>query len=652
MSGNFFVPGIAQDLRAWAMVATLLLAIACGGPVPEKPAASGPDVMAGNTGQATAPPHPGAQPYQQHCANCHDKAVYKAPHRMFIGMMAPDAILAAMNGGVMTGMASELSPQQREAVAEYISGSSLASTREPPAPPACVGEAAKFDRTNPPFALGWGIDRRNSRFQPAARGALSAADSERLELKWAFAYPNAIQARSQPMVAGGTVFIGSQNGTVYALDSRSGCMKWTFRATAEVRTPVIINDWSAADSAPTLFFADIIARVYALDAVTGKLRWVTKVDDHPNATITGAPTLFEDRLYVPVSSLEVALPADPGYACCTFRGSLVALDSGSGEMLWKSYSIDSPPQQVGVTRVGTPILAPSGAPIWNSPTVDTKRRRLYAGTGENYSSPAGDSSDAIIAFDMDSGKKLWVSQQTRGDAWNVGCLSDYTSNDANCPEENGPDYDFAASVILVALDDGGDILVAGQKSGAVMGLDPDTGATLWRTQVGRGGVQGGVHFGMAAEGETIYVPISDMAYPEDQTRYRFTTPPRPGMFAVAASSGALLWENVTEDVCGDLEFCDPGISQAVTAIPGAVIAGHMDGRLRIYAREDGRVLWETNTLREYETVSGSIGRGGSFGGGGPMVADGMLYVNSGYGIYFHMPGNVMLVFGVADADAR
>ncbi len=143
-----------------------------------------------------------------------------------------------------------------------------------------------------------------------------------------------------------------------------------------------------------------------------------------------------------------------------------------------------------------------------------------------------------------------------------------------------------------------------------------------------------------------------MAYPEDQTRYRFTTPPRPGMFAVAASSGELLWENVTADVCGDLEFCDPGISQAVTAIPGAVIAGHMDGRLRIYSREDGRVLWETNTLREYETVSGGIGRGGSFGGGGPMVADGMLYVNSGYGIYFHMPGNVRLVFGVADADTR
>ena len=648
MNINFFLTCRVVGKSVWAVVATAALLTACGGPAPDNSAGSGPATAAEKTAQQLAPSHPGEELYREYCASCHDKAVYKAPHRMFIGMMAPDAILAAMNGGVMTGMAADLNAQQREAIAEYVAGRSLDSIRETLAPPMCEGEVAQFDRSRLPSTLGWGIDRRNTRFQPAARGGLSAPQSERLELKWAFAYPNAIQARSQPTVAGGTVFIGSQNGTVYALDSRSGCMKWTFRATAEIRTPVIVNDWSATNSVPTLYVADIIARVYALDAETGELKWVTKVDDHPNATITGAPSLFEDRLFVPVSSLEVALPADPNYACCTFRGSLVALDTGSGEMLWKSYSIDSAPQQVGVTRVGTPILAPSGAPIWNSPTVDPERRRLYAGTGENYSSPAGDSSDAIIAFDMETGKKLWVSQQTEGDAWNVGCLSDYTSNDANCPEENGPDYDFAASVILVALDDGDDILVAGQKSGAVMGLNPDTGETLWRTQVGRGGVQGGVHFGMAAEGETIYVPVSDMAYPEDQTRYRFTTPPRPGMFAVAASSGELLWENVTEDICGDLDFCDPGISQAVTAIPGAVIAGHMDGRLRIYARDDGRVLWETNTLREYETVSDEIARGGSFGGGGPMVADGMPYANSGYGIYIHMPGNVVLVFGVAD----
>jgi polyvinyl alcohol dehydrogenase (cytochrome) len=568
---------------------------------------------------------------------------------MFIGMMAPDAILAAMNGGVMTQQAAALSAEERRAVAEYVAGRSLDSVTIAHEPPACEPAAARFDFDRPPASTGFGIDRQNSRFQPVDRGGLTAADVAALELEWAFAYPNAIQARSQPTVAGGAVFVGSQNGTVYALDAATGCLRWRFRATAEVRTPVIVSPWQAGDenARPVAYFGDIIARAYAVDTLTGELKWVTKVDEHPNATITGAPVLVEDRLYVPVSSLEVALPADPAYACCTFRGSLVALATTDGALLWKSHTIDEEPEEVGKTRVGTPILAPSGAPIWNSPTVDLSRRRLYVGTGENYSSPAGATSDAIIAFDMASGKKLWVSQQTEGDAWNVGCLSQYTTNDANCPEENGPDYDFAASPILVSLGNDRDILVAGQKSGAVMGIDPDTGETLWRTQVGRGGVQGGVHFGMAAEGTRVYVPISDMAYPEDETRYRFTTPPRPGMFALDAGTGKILWERVADDVCAGRQYCDPGISQAVTAIPGAVIAGHMDGRLRIYAAEDGKILWEMSTLREFDTVSGESARGGSFGGGGPMVADGMLYVNSGYGIYFHMPGNVLLAFGIS-----
>jgi polyvinyl alcohol dehydrogenase (cytochrome) len=485
------------------------------------------------------------------------------------------------------------------------------------------------------------------RRQPAESGGLVAADAAELDLKWSFAYPNAIQARSQPTVAGGTLFVGSQNGTVYALDAKTGCVRWTYRASAEVRTPITISFWAEGDEnvRPVAYFGDILARAYAIDAQTGDLRWMTKVDDHPNATITGAPVLVEDRLYVPVSSLEVVNAVDTAYECCTFRGSLVALDTSDGSIVWKTYTIDEVASDAGVTSAGTRILAPSGAPIWNSPAVDLKRRRLYAGTGENYSSPAGDTSDAIIAFDMDGGEKLWVYQATAGDAWNVACLSQYAPDPANCPEENGPDFDFAAAPMLIALGDGRDILVAGQKSGDAMAIDPDTGKSIWRERVGRGGVQGGVHFGIAAEGATAYIPINDMAYPEDVTRYKFTTPARPGMFALDAATGETLWEHLAEDVCGDEQFCNPGISSAVTAIPGAVIAGHLDGRLRVYDASDGAVLWEFDTKQKFETVSGETAQGGSMSGGGPVVADGMLYVNSGYGIYFHMPGNVLLAFG-------
>ena len=424
-------------------------------------------------------------------------------------------------------------------------------------------------------------------------------------------------------------------------------MRWTYRASAEVRTAISVSFWAEGEENvhPVAYFGDILARAYAVDAQTGEVQWMIKVDDHPNATITGAPVVVEDRLYVPVSSLEVVNAIDPAYECCTFRGSLVALNTADGSIVWKSYAIDQPATEAGVTSAGTRILAPSGAPIWNSPTVDLKRRRLYAGTGENYSSPAGDTSDAIIAFDMDSGEVIWVNQATAGDAWNVGCLSQYAPDPANCPEEDGPDFDFAASSILVELPDGRDLLVAGQKSGDAMAIDPDTGKTLWRKRVGRGGVQGGVHFGIAAEGSIAYIPINDMAYPEDVTRYKFKTPARPGMFALDAATGEVRWENLADDVCDGLQFCNPGISSAVTAIPGAVIAGHLDGRLRIYDASDGAVLWEYDTRQSVETVSGESAHGGSMSGGGPTVADGMLYVNSGYGIYFHMPGNVLLAFG-------
>lgn len=592
-------------------------------------------------------PHPGLTPYFEHCASCHEGGVYKAPHRLFLEMMAPDSILHSMDG-IMTSQSAALTTQQKKDVAEYIAGRSLESVVVNYPPPAC--EQSKLNMNQPPAQAGWGVEASNTRFQPAETGGLSAESDMELELKWAFAFPNAIQARSQPAVAGGTVFVGSQNGSVYALDAKAGCVRWAFRASAEVRTAIVVSPWNAGDTEarPQIFFGDILARAYAVDAQSGELLWSKKVDDHPNATITGTPTLVGDRLFVPVSALEVVAAANPAYACCTFRGSMVALNASSGDLLWKSYTIDDEPVEAGKTDVGTTILAPSGAPIWNSPTVDLQRGQIYAGSGENYSSPAEGSSDAIIAFDMATGKKNWITQTTTGDAWNAGCLVYFTDDAANCPEENGPDFDFSAASILLKLKDGKDILVAGQKSGIVYGINPDNGAIVWQSRVGRGGVQGGVHFGMAAGDGLLYVPINDMFYPEDLTRYDFQHDPRPGIYALDPATGNEVWAQPADNVCPEdrKEWCDEGISAPATAIPGGVIAGHMSGRLRIYAAKDGKVLWDFNTLREFETVSGEVGRGGSMSGSGATVADGMLYMNSGYGIYEHMPGNVLLAFGL------
>jgi len=612
-------------------------------------AAGGPGGEAGAAAEAEA--HPGQAVYTAKCASCHDRAVYKAPSRLFLSMLGPQNILDAMEHGLMRAQAAGLSREQKVAVAEFVGGRSLDAASHTPRPPAC-GAGQGFDPDDPPVSLGWGVDRGNSRFQPAATGGLTAAELGDLEVKWAFAYPNAIQARSQPTYGGGAIYFGSQDGTVYALDAKTGCERWTFEAGGEVRNAIVISPWEAGEveAPPTIYFADIVARVYAVDARTGELRWARKVAEHPYATITGALALHDGTVYVPLSSLEVTAAADPSYACCTFRGAVIALNAASGDEVWRTHTIEQEPRKAGKTRAGTDILAPSGAPVWNSPTIDPARGRLYVGTGENYSSPADENSDAIMAFDLVTGEKLWVSQQTTGDAWNVGCLSAYTSDDSNCPEENGPDYDFGSSPMLLALGDGSDVLVGGQKSGQVVGLDPEDGSVRWKTQVGRGGVQGGVHFGMAAEGSRAYIPINDMEYPEDATRYDYDFGPRPGLYALDAASGDLAWSAPAEDLCGDLAGCDPGISHAITAVPGAVIAGYLDGRLRVHDGATGKILWSMDTLRDFTTVSGASARGGSFSGGGVLVAHGMIYANSGYGIYGHMPGNVLLALAPREDD--
>lgn len=584
---------------------------------------------------------PGAALYRQACAGCHEGQVPKAPHKMFLQMLTAPTILASLEEGLMKPQAQGLTPVERRHISEYLAATRLEEARVAAPPPRCAGEAARFDPAHRPLESGWGYD--NARFVPAEAAGLTPAQVGRLQLKWAFEFPHATRARSQPHIAYGAVYVGSQDGTVYALDLRTGCVRWAFKASAEVRTAVVPYEAPQAGGtkAPRrVFFGDVIARTYSVDALTGELLWSAKVDEHPNATLTGTATFHDGMLYVPVSSLEVTTAADPQYECCRFRGAVVALDAWSGAQRWKAYTIDEEPKPVKTTALGTRIFAPSGAPVWNAPTIDAKRGVLYVGTGQNYSSPANDRSDAILAFRLADGKLMWSQQMLAGDAWNVGCMM---HDNPNCPEENGPDLDFASSTILVRLPDGRDVLVAGQKSSWVYGLDPDrNGALLWKAKAGRGGLQGGIHFGMAAEGTRVYAPVADMTDTRDGRVWH--GPPEPGMYALDAASGKQLWAHRPENRCGDLQFCDPGISAAATAIPGVVFAGHMDGWLRAYDAGTGKVLFEYDSKQPVKTVSGSLARGGSFGGPGPAVRDGYVAVNSGYGLYFHMPGNVLLVF--------
>ncbi len=580
--------------------------------------------------------------YASNCAVCHDGGIAKAPHKTFLGLMTSNTIYKSMDEGLMQQQSAMLSDEQKTAVAEYLGGPlGMANAK----PDMCAKSV--FDREQLPLSKDMGFDLKKTRFQPANVSGLSKDDVPKLKLKWAFGFPSAIRARSLPLLAGGFLYVGSHDGTVYALDPDTACVHWTFAAAAEVRTALTTNDWSVgeADQTPMLYFGDIIANVYAVNAATGELVWKTKVDDHDNATVTGSPVFHNDRLYVPVSSLEVASAADNKYECCTFRGSMLSLDANNGDQLWKTYTIEEESKPTYKSTVGTQFHGPSGAPIWNSPTIDVKRNVLYAGTGENYSSPADGASDAIYAFNLDTGKVVWRQQVTANDAWNMNCEMEVKEG---CPEEDGPDYDFAASPMLIDLPDDKQIVVAGQKSGWLYGMDPDQeGAILWKNRVGRGGVQGGIHFGIAAEGTRVYVPVTDFDGPPPFGDDYGDAKVRPGIYAVDASNGEFLWKAPhPTDVCNGRDFCDPGVSAAVTAIPGVVFSGGMDGVMRAHDGASGEVIWKVNTAVDYETVNGVKAQGGSFGGPGPTIIDGTMYVNSGYGMYFHMPGNVLLAFSV------
>ncbi len=598
-----------------------------------------------------APPRDPAAIYRDSCATCHESGkVPRAPHAVQFPMIGPDQIYRALTTGAMQAQGSALSEAEKKSIAEFLGGRRLASA--PPVKlPACRGAASRFDVSAPPPLAGWGMTPTNHRFAPAEVARLDAADVPRLALKWAFAFPGATQARSQPTLAGGAIYVGSQDGTVYALDFDTGCVRWTFRAEGEVRSSPVVEPWTAGDrtARPRLFIGDFVGNAYALDAQTGRMLWKTKVDDHPRATLTGSPRWFDGRVYVPISSNEWASAADPAYECCSFRGGVAALDAATGQKIWHGYAIQEVPQLTGRTNsAGARLRGPAGAPVWNSPTIDAKRRRVYVGTGEAYTSPAAATSDAVLAFDLDTGKLVWHYQGVADDAWNMAC---FIGGSANCPPENGPDLDVGASTILTTLPDGRDLVLAGQKSGDVYALDPDDrGRLIWRRKIGRGGVSGGVHWGMALAGDRLFVAISDpkiMAHEATLSAF-------PGLNALDAATGRTLWSTPAANVCrpDSRPGCDPALSAPITAIPGVVFAGALDGFLRAYDAATGKVIWEYSTDREFATLGGIKGRGGSIEGAGPVVFHGTVLVNSGYLFGGRMAGNVLLAFAIPRPQAK
>ncbi len=582
----------------------------------------------------------GLLPFNEKCASCHVNPApgSRAPTRAQLVGTAPEAILAAMTTGGMTPMAAGLTEAQMRAIAEYVSGRSFGT--------ATAGHAATMKNQctakplgNPlegPGWNGWGVDKSNSRFQPAAAAGLTAATVPRLSLKWAFGFPEGRQAFGQPTVVGGRVYVGSDNGFVYSLDASTGCVYWSYQAKAGVRTAITVAPIKAGASRFAVFFGDVRANVYAIDAETAALIWTRHADPHPVARITGAPVFHDGRLFVPVSSIEEAMGGNPAYQCCSFRGSVIAYDAATGEQRWQSFTISEAAVPMRKTSTGTQLWGPAGAAVWSAPTIDPERGRLYLSTSNGYTYPAVNTTDAVMAVDLATGKRLWTRQLTPNDAYVIGCGPNAKSE--TCPQETGPDFAVGTSPILRALPGGRRILAVGQKSGLAWGIDPDDGAVVWQHRVGQGTALGGIEWGGAADDRLVYYPNADGLLGMKAAG---------GLAAIRLATGEREWWAPPIATCPDQTMkCIPAQSAAASLIPGVVFSGATDGMMRAYSATDGKVLWEFATAREFETVNGIKARGGSINGPGATIVNGMVFTNSGYGSFGQMAGNVLLAFGV------
>jgi polyvinyl alcohol dehydrogenase (cytochrome) len=590
-----------------------------------------------------AAPPGGEAVYQRRCASCHEQTSPRIPHREALQKLPSARILRALDSGAMMSIAFTMSREDRMAVASFLGTD--ASVSAPPASAFCADRTVKLSAA-PKFVWnGWSPGSSNARFQTAEAAGLSIDQVRGLKLKWAFGFDGDATAFAPPTVIDGQVFVGSAGGVIHAMRAESGCLQWVFQANGPVRSSIVSAPLDGQQHA--LLFGDMTGWFYAVQAETGKLLWKVHIETHDSTRLTGGPRVYDGIVFVPVASWEETRAGDPEYACCTFRGSVVALRIRDGSQLWKTYMTPEP-KETGENARGISRFGPSGVGVWSAPTLDAKRGLLYVATGDNYSLPATETSDAVIALDLATGNIVWSKQITARDVYNGSCGRDPGS----CGEQPGPDFDFGSSAILVNAPGGRELLLAGQKSGLVFALDPaKKGEIVWQTRVGEGGLNGGVQWGMSSDGQRVYAAVSDVH------RSRQTNPlearrivPDPkqggGLTALRVSDGSELW-HVAPVPCSENAppGCSPAQPGAVTEIPGVVFATSLDGHLRAHSAEDGKILWDFDTALDFKTVNGIKASGGSIEGPGAVVVNGMVFISSGYPRNGGMPGNVLLAFG-------
>jgi len=604
-------------------------------------------LQVGSSLAGESPDHPGALVYARHCAACHDEPeATRAPALAALQQLNAETLLLSLTEGVMEEQAAGLSRREMAVLIDYLA---LKEADNPDwyASMMCPADRRRVDLDQPVVMPVVGVDSHSSRHLSAEQAGLDSAGLENLELAWAIGFPDTTALRSAPVIIGSTLFYNApQTGRLLALDVREPCVKWVYEAGTQIRTSVAYG--RLGETGPmALVMADRRGQVHAIDASSGEQIWAVEGRHSSGASISGSPTIYEDTIIVPVSGSGVGRGANPEYECCVEHGAVVALDAASGDRLWTWHTMEDATYTGATSRVGVKLRGPSGAPIWSSPTIDEARGLVYVTSGQNTSLPATDTSDAVLAIDMETGELRWGFQALANDVWIIGCRIPWEESGPNCPSPEKSvlkDFDFGGAAILVERDEERDILLAGQKSGDVWAIDPDDGTLIWNQRFGQGTPLGGVHWGMAVDGERVFAPISDPFSFAGST-------PEPGMNALDITTGEVLWRHPVSADCSEerkVRFpgCDTrfGLSAIPLVVDESVIAGAVDGRLYIFDADSGERIFLYDTLRDFETVNGVKAQGGAIDAHSVFAGAGMVFVGSGYGRFGQAAGNVLLAF--------
>ncbi len=580
--------------------------------------------------------------YDRACGVCHNQPEEtKSPPLDTLKRMGPRAVSYALTNGKMKNQAAGLNETDIDNVVAYLSATADIDnswiTNH-----TCPAERSAVD-TGAPTIWTQGFDRQNHRQLTAEQAGLTTADMGKLELAWSMAFPQTANMRSQPAIVGNTMYYPIvDSGQLFALDigGDSPCVKWVYQHDIPLRTTIGYH--TLENGMNVLLFADNAAHVLLMNASTAEILWDVSVKVTSVSNVTAMPVLYGERIFVPISSGELNMGAAPDYECCSSHGAVVALDVNTGEREWVYHTMEDA-KPTTVSSVGTQQYGPSGAPIWTAPAIDEKRGLIYVGTGENTSAPATDTSDAIIALRMDDGSVAWQFQATPNDIFLTGCMNDNTG--PNCPPADSinKDWDFGAAIMLAQKSDGSDVVLGGQKNGVVWALNPDNGELLWNTKVGPGGAMGGIHWGMAFDGQRIFAANNMSTGPTADGE-------APGLHALDVNNGNILWSYLHKPECNaerlaNLPSCERsyGMSAATLLVDGAVVQGTNDGFVKVFDAQRGEPIFSFDTAKPFTTVNGVEGRGGAIDNFSIWAANGMLFVQSGYGL-MGVPGNVLLAF--------